>query len=124
MFYTKCSNKLSSFLAYYFLLNVHLLFFQIISDFPSVGRGGLVFASFFESFLFQFFPIPSVYQNFLHIIYLTFSPSHLILKETNFNVFFFIFLKFLYQLKILEVNPHPQQTVQRRRKMEVTGRYF
>ena len=53
----------------------------------------------------------------MRIVYLTFSPSHLILRETNFN-FFFIFLKFLYQLKILEVNPHPQQTVQRRKQMK------
>lgn len=39
-------------------------------------------------------------------------------SEGNEFQFFFIFLKFLYQLKILEVNPHPQQTVQRRKQMK------
>ena len=66
------------------------MFFQALSDFPSVGRAGFVFSFFiFDSFHFKFFSVPSVYQNFLHLVYLTFPPSPLILRKENHNFFHF-----------------------------------
>ena len=76
------------FWAYYFPSNPHSIFFQALSDFSSVGQAGFVFSYFlFDSFHFKIFSVPFVSQNSLHLGYLTFPPSHLILRKENRNVF-------------------------------------
>ena len=83
-------NDLFLFWAYYFQSNIHSIFFSSSFWFSISWTSWICFFLFdFDSFYFKFFSVPSVYQSFLHLVYLTFPPSPLILRKENHNLFYF-----------------------------------